>query len=204
MTSDFSERELQEAMQSLKLRKSPGPDGITNEMILHLGMKSKKVLLTIFNVSWKTGTVPQCWKEADMVPIYKKGKDRSRADSYRPISLTSCLGKLMERLVNSRLVWHLEENQILRPEQAGFRQHRSTEDQISYIAQSIEDAFHDKKHTLAVWIDLEKAFDKVWKDGLRLKLRQCGISGIARCTPGSVSTFTIVRPGSNFKARRAR
>ena len=177
MTSAFTAKELEEALQRLKLKKSPGPDGITNEMILHLGEKSKEVLLKIFNSSWKTGSVPQCWKEADMIPIQKKGKDKSKAQNYRPISLTSCLGKLMERLINTRLVWHLEANQLLSPEQAGFRQHRSTEDQITFIAQSIEDAFQEKKNTLTVWLDMEKAFDKVWKDGLKLKLRRCGVSG---------------------------
>ena len=61
-------------------------------------------------------------------------------------------------------------------EQAAFRQDRSTKDQI-IISQAIEDAFQDKKHTLAVWTDLEKAFDKVWKGVLKLKLRQCGVAG---------------------------
>ena len=112
-----------------------------------------------------------------MIPILKRGKDKSKAESYRPISLTSCVGKLMERLINTRLMWHLEEKKHITPEHAAFRQDRSTEDQITYIAQAIEDAFQDKKHTLAVWIDLEKAFDKVWKEGLKLKLHQCGVAG---------------------------
>ena len=76
----------------------------------------------------------------------------------------------MERLINTRLVWHLEKNNIITPEQVGFQQHRSTEDQVTYIAQKIEDGFQDKQHTLTVWIDVEKAYEKVWKDGLRLKL----------------------------------
>ena len=80
-------------------------------------------------------------------------------------------------MVNSRLVWHLESNNIIQKEQAGFRKHHSTEDQAAYIAQKIEDGFQSKQHTIAVWIDLEKAFDKVWKDGLRLKLKKCGITG---------------------------
>ena len=83
----------------------------------------------------------------------------------------------MERLINSRLVWHLEKRNILIPEQAGFRHHRSTEDQVAYIAQHIEDGFQDKHHTLAVWVDMEKAFDRVRKDGLRVKLHKSGISG---------------------------
>ena len=112
-----------------------------------------------------------------MMPVHKPGKKRNEASSYRPISLTSCIGKTMERMINTRLSWYLESNNIITPEQAGFRQHHSTEDQVTYIAQKIEDGFQDKRHTLTVWLDMEKAFDKVWKDGLRLKLRQCGVSG---------------------------
>ena len=74
-------------------------------------------------------------------------------------------------------MWHLEQHQKLSPKQAGFRQNRSTEDQVTLVAQSIEDAIQDKKHTLAVWLDMEKAFDKVWRDGLRLKMRNCGVTG---------------------------
>ena len=112
-----------------------------------------------------------------MIPILKRGKDKSKAESYRPISLTSCVGKLMKRLINTRLMWNLEDKKHITPEQAAFRQDRYTEDQITYIAQATEDAFQDKKHTLAVWIDLEKAFDKVWKEGLKLKLHQCCVAG---------------------------
>ena len=177
MNKLFNMREFEEALNTLKEKKSPGPDKVTNEMLQHLGERAKTKLLAIFNNSWTTGHVPQAWREADMVPIHKKGKDRTKVDSYRPISLTSCVGKLMERLINSRLSWHLEKNNNISPEQAGFRQHRSTEDQVAYVAQSIEDGLQEKKHTLTVWIDMERAFDKVWKDGLRLKLRKSGVSG---------------------------
>ena len=77
----------------------------------------------------------------------------------------------MERLINTRLVWHLEKNNIITSEQAGSQQHRSIEDQVTYIAQKIEDGFQDKQHTLTAWTDMEKAYDKVWKDGLRLILQ---------------------------------
>ena len=144
-------------------------------MLLHLGPKSNFKLLQIFNNSWKTGNIPQSWREATMIPILKKGKNKKDVNSYRPISLLSCTGKLLERMVNTRLTWHLENNNIYANEQAGFRQNLSTEDQITYIAQKIEDGFQKKEHTLTVWIDMEKAFDKVWKDGLRLKLRKTGV-----------------------------
>ena len=99
-----------------------------------------------------------------MIPILKKGKDPKQAASYRPISLTSCVGKTMERVVNQRLKWYLA------PEQAGFRQFRATEDQTTYLAQEIEDAFQEKKVTRFAWIDLQRAFDRVWIDGLITKL----------------------------------
>ena len=82
-----------------------------------------------------------------MIPVHKKSKDKSKAESYRPISLTRCVGKLMERLINTRLMWHLEDKKHITPEQAALRQDRSTEDQITYISQAIEDAFQNKKST---------------------------------------------------------
>ena len=120
-----------------------------------------------------------------MIPILKRGKDKSKAESYRPVSLTSCMGKLTERLINTRLMWHLEDKKHITPEQAAVRQDRSTEDQI-------EDTFQDKKHTLAVRIDQEKAFDKVWKEGLKLKLHQL----LGECTTGLNSICTTEKQKS--------
>ena len=85
--------------------------------------------------------------------------------------------KLLERIINTKLKWFLETEKLLVPQQAGFREHQCTEDQTKYLAQEIEDGFQRKKQTLSVWIDLQKAFDKVWTDGLLLKLRRCNISG---------------------------
>nr|KAG5706601.1 hypothetical protein BaRGS_005671 [Batillaria attramentaria] len=169
-------QELRAALRRLKKKKSPGPDNISNEMLLHLGNTATLKLLDIFNLSWEEGRVPQIWREAIMIPVYKKGKDRKKASSYRPISLTSCVVKTMERTVNSRLMWHLEMEHILSEEQAGFRQFRCTEDQATYLSQEIEDAFQDQKVLFATWIDLQKAFDKVWTDGLLVKLQRSGIA----------------------------
>ncbi|KAK7093030.1 hypothetical protein V1264_008689 [Littorina saxatilis] len=146
-------------------------------MLQHLGNTALQKLLDIYNLSWKQGQVPQCWREATMIPILKRGKNKSKAQSYRPISLTSCVCKTMERIINQRLQLYLETQSIIAPEQAGFRQYRSTEDQTTHLSQVIEDAFQAKKAVLAVFIDLQKAFDKVWKDGLLVKLLRCGIRG---------------------------
>lgn len=177
MMCPFTAAEFEKAVHSLKKNKSPGKDAITNEMIQHLGPKARMVFLKILNKSWMEGITPQTWKEAIMVPIHKKGKGKLDPHNYRPISLLSCAGKVMEKMVNNRLLWHLESKGLLTPDQAGFRQHRSTEDQVSYIAQEIEDAFQEKQQLVAVWVDLEKAFDKVWKEGLKLKLLRCGVTG---------------------------
>ena len=177
MTANFTMQELNKAIHKLKNKKAPGPDGITNEMIKHLSNYAKNYLLQIFNQSWNTGTFPQYWKEATIIPIPKKGKDRTQSSGYRPISLLSCLGKLMERLVNNRLQYHLEKNGLLNPIQSGYRKNRSTEDQVTLLVQEIENAFQEKMKTIAVFVDLTAAFDKVWKDGLLLKLLRKQVNG---------------------------
>ena len=177
MTLPLTLQELNTAIGKLKKKKSPGPDGITNEMITHLDSTARLKLLEIFNLSWEEGRVPQMWKEATMIPIHKKDKDKTKASSYRPISLTSCVVKTMERIVNHRLMYYLETEKIISEEQAGFRQFRSTEDQVTYLSQEIEDAFQEKNVLFATWIDLQKAFDKVWTDGLLVKAQRCGIGG---------------------------
>lgn len=83
----------------------------------------------------------------------------------------------MEGIVNHRLKWYMEANQLLASQLVGFRQLRSTEDQKTYLVQEIEDAFQEKKVTLVAWIDLQKAFDKVWTNGLPVKLQRNGIAG---------------------------
>ena len=177
MTECLTLWELEEALKKIKQKKAPGPDGITNEMLKHLGPGAKRTLLRIYNQSWSTGTVPTIWKEAVIRPIPKKGKDKRDPSSYRPISLLSCVGKLLERIINKRLIWHLESNSVLASTQTGYRQFRSTEDQLALLTQDIEDAFQEKKKVLAVFFDLSKAFDKVWKEGLLLKLLRVGVHG---------------------------
>ena len=146
-------------------------------MLQHLGTLALVTLLEILNLSWRQGQVPQCWKEAIMMPILKRGKNKSKAASYRPISLTSSCCKLIESIINKRLQTYLESENILGKEQAGFRQYKSTEDQTTHLSQAVEDAFQSKKVTLAVFVDLQRAFDKVWKDGLLVKLLRFGVSG---------------------------
>ena len=141
MIRPFNTQEFEEAVKTVKDKKSPGLDKITNKMLEHLGTKATSKLLGIFNNSWRTGYVPQSWREADIVPIHRKGKDRADTDSYCPISLTGCVGKLVERLINTRLVLQLEKKNITTPEQEGFEQRRPSENQVTYIAEKVENGF---------------------------------------------------------------
>jgi len=176
MDTKLTLNELQSALRQLKAKKSPGSDAITNGMLTHLGNKATCKLLEIFNHSSATGILPQTCREATMIPFLNKGKDPKQAASYRPISLTSCVGKTMERVVNQRLKWYMETNDILAPVQASFRQFRATENQTTYLAQEVEDAFQERNVTRVAWIDIQRAFDKVWIDGLIVKLMRNGVA----------------------------
>ena len=121
------------------------------------------------------GVVPAVWKEAIVIPVLNKGKDKKNPHSYRLISLLSCIGKLLERMVNRRLINHLESNNVLSQMQTGYRKFRNTEEHLTYLVQNIKDAFQEKKKVLAVFFDLSNAFDKVWKEGLLVQLLRTGV-----------------------------
>ena len=137
MQKDITMFEMKATIKKMKKKKAPGPDKITNEMLQHLGTLALVTLLEILNLSWRQGQVPQCWKEAIMMPILKRGKNKSKAASYRPISLTSSCCKLIESIINKRLQTYLESENILDQEQAGFRQYKSTEDQTTHLSCSV-------------------------------------------------------------------
>ena len=123
-------KELKDALKKVKTRKAHGPDRITGEMQKYLGACFRAVLLKIFNHTWMKGVVPAIWKEAVVI---KKGKDKKNPRSYRPISLLSCVDELLERMVNRRLISHLDSNNVLSPTQTGCRKFRSTEDQLASL-----------------------------------------------------------------------
>ena len=112
-----------------------------------------------------------------IIPLLKQGKSPNELASYRPIALTSAACKVMERMVTSRLVWYLEKQKILNKCQSGFRKHRCTVDHIIRLQDTINKYIHNKGHTLGVFLDFEKAYDMMWRDGLFIKLYNLGIRG---------------------------
>lgn len=103
------------------------------------------------------------WKKAIIIPIPKRDKPPLKVTSYRPIALTSSVCKLAEKLVASRLKWFIESKQIISKWQSGFRRNRCTIDNLVYLESSIIQAFNKGEISLAVFIDIECAFDRIWK-----------------------------------------
>ena len=146
--------ELKDAINSSK-DFLPGRDNIHYQLLKHLPLSSLKLLLSIFNHYWTTDTVPNSWHNATIIPIPKPGKDHTNPTNYRPIALTSCLCKIFEKILNTRLVWFLEQNKILTPEQSSFRKQRTIHHLVRLEAY-IRDAFAHKQHVVAVFFDRNK------------------------------------------------
>ena len=172
----FSMEELENAI-SLSSPMSPGEDDILYSMISNLPQCTKKLLLDILNDFWHTGTSPKSWKIAIIIPILKPLKEGSLPRSYRPIALTSCISKIYERMINTRLVWYLESKNLLSNRQFGFRKNRSTVDPLMILAREVQNAFAVQNQTIAVFFDLEKAYDTTWRAGILIQLVDWSIVG---------------------------
>ena len=175
--SPLSMKEMQAALEKLSNNKAAGTDNIRNEMLKQLGEGAKVHLLNFINQTWMKGELPSSWRTAIITPILKKGKPTEQPQSYRPISLTSCVGKLVERIINNRLYCWLEKKNLINRNQAGFRQGCRTEDQLFRFTQEVIDGFQKENSTVAVFIDLQQAYDRVWRKGLLIKMHKLGIYG---------------------------
>ncbi|GFX45993.1 probable RNA-directed DNA polymerase from transposon X-element [Trichonephila clavipes] len=156
---------------------SPGPDGISYVLLRHLSADSLVSLLYLFNRIWREQVYPTQWHEAIVIPILKHGKDPKNPLSYRPIALTSCLCKTLERMVNARLVYQLEKHKCIPLFQSGFRKGRSTLDNIITLENKIRNAFVRRNHLVSIFFDIEKAYDRTWRYGILRTLFDFGFRG---------------------------
>ena len=172
----FTVSELTSALKNCR-NTCEGPDGIHNQMLRHLLPASLTFLLALFNRIWKTGDFPPQWREALVLPFLKPNKSGTHPQDYRPIALTSCLCKLLERMINFRFMWYLESKSLLSPSQFGFCSARSTAEPLARLHTYITTAFARKESVLAVFFDLEKAYDTTWRYHILYQLSSIGISG---------------------------
>ena len=148
----YSLLELRLAL-SLCKDSSPGSDNITYSMIRHLDSESLSFRLGLFSSMWSDGYVPPSWKSAIVIPIPKPGKDVSFPLNYRPITLTVCMMKVFEKMVNTRLIWFLEKGGHLSAVQYGFRRSHSTLDALLRLENTICQAFACRQRVMSVFFD---------------------------------------------------
>ena len=172
----FTLRELHDALSSTE-NTAPGEDDIIYEMLKHLPEHAKKFLLKIINKILETGILPKSWKISVIIPSKKPGKDSNEATSYRPIALTSCVCKVMEKMINTRLVWYLEKNNKLSDYQYGFRKKRSTLDPLLRLSNHIQQGFVKGEHTIGVFFDMEKAYDRTCRKIVIKQFHEMGVRG---------------------------
>ena len=115
------------------------------------------ILLAIINQSLEESYFPKIWKSAEIVMISKTTEEKNNPNNYRPISLLSCLGKLVERVVKSRLYNYFEKNQIIIDQQSGFRANRRTHDNLTFLTQKIQESLNTKKKVATLLFDISKA-----------------------------------------------
>ena len=164
--------EITTYISKLKIKKAPGRDGITNKMIKNLPPNAIITISKILTAMLNTHTFPSIWKSAVIIPILKPGKESSNPVSYRPISLLPILGKIAEVVIKNRLLSFLEEHKIIIPQQFGFMKKLSTTHQLVRVTEYIAEGFANRQSTGAIFLDVAKAFDRVWIPGLIHKLVQ--------------------------------
>lgn len=174
--SDISMSELLWAIDQGK-GQSVGPDLIGYPMLQHLPYKSKVILLKLINQIWDSGKIPEEWKESVVVPLPKPGKDPKILGNQRPISLMSCVGKTVERIINRRLVEVLESNNLLDPRQYAFRQGRGIDLYLVDLEANIDEAIVKKQHSELAVLDISKAYDCISNKAIFDQLVKWGVSG---------------------------
>lgn len=168
----FKDLRVIEIIKYLNVKKASGPDNIANRILKNLPLSTIKLLTMIFNACMMISYFPVKWKIGKIIPIAKSNGDPTNPKSYRPISLLSNIGKIFERLILERLQCFETLNKIFIPQQFGFRNEHSTVHQILRITEDAALGFNKNQSTGLVLLDLEKAFDSVWHDGLIHKLSE--------------------------------
>ena len=165
LVADIDSDTLIRIVKFLKRGKAPGPDNIHNEVV-RLGTTTSLFhpLARLFTSSIQIGYIPNAWKLATLHMLLKPDKLPSLTTSYSSIS------KLFERVIEERLRSYLEDKGFINKYQSGFRQAKSTGDHLFRLSQPVMERFNKREHVVDAFLDVEKAFDNVWHNGLRYKI----------------------------------
>ena len=167
-------------IKKLKSKNSAGPDNVSSRLLKDIIEVIIKPLTHVFNLSFKTGYIPPELKTAKVIPIYK-GEDKYSFNNYRPISLISNFGKLLEKIAASQMIKYLDKFKILYVHQYGFRKGHNAIHPVLHFLDKIYKSFNknDPDFSLSIMIDLKKAFDTCNFDILLKKLSHYGFRGIS-------------------------
>ena len=168
---------VKKVITHLDSSKASGPDSIPVVVLKNFEPELSYILAKLFNKCLKESCFPGCWKVSSVVPVFKSVGERSTAENYRTVSLFFVVSKVFEKLVNNRIVDHLEKCGLFSDFQYGFRSSRSTADLLTVVSDRIARAFNRSRATAAAALDISKAFDRGWHAGLLHKLKSYGISG---------------------------
>ena len=175
---NFNEDEILKIIRALNPHKAHGYDDISIRMIKICDKSLLEPLIILFKNSTKSSHYPDIWKRSNIIPVHKKN-DKQLVINYRPISLLPIFGKSFEKIIFNKIYCFLIEEKLLNPNQSGFRQSDSCINQLLAITHEIFEAFdcNPPLEVRTVFLDISKAFDKVWHEGLLYKLKSMGISG---------------------------
>jgi len=180
----FTATEVEEQCTKQRTNTAPGPDSILPIFLKHAGLTAHAVLAAIYTYSWEHSITPQAWREANVMALYKGTGAKSAAGSYRPISMTSIIIRTFEHLIHRRLAKELEDREYFAYAQFGFRRNRSTNDAIHYLLTSIQRVLktptqQDVLQCPVLFLDIQKAFDRVDHNILLQRVQEAGICGRA-------------------------
>ena len=161
-------------LTNLQIHKATGPDNIPCRILKETAKEIAPMLQLFFQASLDQGQLPKEWKTANVVPIFKKG-EKSKAENYRPVSLTSVTCKMLEHIVCSSIMRHLDMHKILHDAQHGFRKRRSCESQLILTVQDLAKNIDNRGQTDLILLDFSKAFDKVPHKRLLYKINYYGV-----------------------------
>ena len=171
-----TDREVLNSLSKLSPSKSSGCPLLTNRVLREVAPSISQSLTYIFNLSLHSSTFPQDWKTAVVVPLYKQRGDASAPTNYRPVSLLPAVAKVLDAIQSKRLSSFLLKNKLLTDHQFGFLPGRSTTQQLVYVVDKWLQTQDKGSASVGVFLDFQKAFDKVWHKGLLFKLACCGVS----------------------------
>ena len=176
LDEEITMEELEKVLYKTQNGKAAGDDGCVTEILKQGGSEMKESLLVLFQKMWREEKIPKDWARGIIVPIFKDG-ERKNVDNYRGITLLSVVGKLYTSILNNRVSRWLEKNNKIVEEQGGFRIKRSTSEQIFILKETIQARKRVKKRTFCCFLDIRKAYDTVFREGLWQRMLEKGIGG---------------------------